>query len=141
MFLRPECISLLRREGAADALSPQPLAQIRRVAKDSAMFGGRIPIGHAGDVIADEARPAPLVRANSLPSFRPFRRHRARRLHEMRKEIADDEGGLIANADQARMPVEMLEQESLDVSFDRGGRRRKADEGRSQGAHLLDAAD
>ena len=74
------------------------------------MFGDRIAIGHAGDIIADEPRAAHLIGADLGRCLRPFGRHQIRGHEKPGKKIADDQARLVTDADQPLMPVHVRKQ-------------------------------
>jgi hypothetical protein len=69
------------------------------------MLGDGITVGHSGDVIADDARPPSLAGACPGGGLRPFGRHRIRASEKPQKKIVNDQACLLANTDEALMPV------------------------------------
>jgi hypothetical protein len=69
------------------------------------MLGGGITVGHSGDVIADDARPAHFAGACPGGGLRPFGGHQIRGCEKPGKKIANDQTRLLANTDEAVMPV------------------------------------
>jgi hypothetical protein len=103
------------------------------------MLGGGIAIGHPGDVIADAARPACFAGVCLGGGLRPFGRHQIRGLEKPEKKIPDDQAGLIANADEALVPVHVFRQKTPDRRVGAQRRWRKLDQRRTLCPHLLDA--
>jgi hypothetical protein len=81
------------------------LLQFRGFVEKPAMLRDGITVGHPGDVIADNAGPARFAGVGPGGRLRPFGRHQIWGHEKPGKKIANDQTRLIANMDEAVMPI------------------------------------
>src|ERR1700724_495769 len=98
-------LSRLGRRTQRELSSGASLLQFRGFVKKTAMLGGGITVGHPGDVIADTSRPASFASACPSGGLRPFGGHPIRDCEKPGKKIANDQSRLLANTDEALVPV------------------------------------
>jgi hypothetical protein len=72
------------------------------------MLGGGITVGHSGDIVANDPRAARFAGACPGGGLRPFGRHQFRASEKPGKKITDDQTRLLANTDEALMPVHVF---------------------------------
>jgi len=105
------------------------------------MLEDGISVGHPGDVIADDARPASFAGACPGGGLRPFGRHQFRASEKPGKKIANDQARSLTNTDEALVPVQIFRQKTPDRFVGAQRRWRKPDERRALRVHVLDARD
>src|SRR6202022_1736061 len=89
-------LSRLGRRMRRELSSGAALLQFRGFVKKTTMLGGGITVGHPGDVIADNSRPASSASACPGDALRPFVGHQIRDCEKAGKKIANDQSRLLA---------------------------------------------
>src|SRR5205807_5052079 len=79
--------------------------QIRGLVEEPAMLRDGITIGHSGDIVANDARPACFAGTWLGGGLRPFDGHQIRASKKPGKKFANDPARLLANTDEALVPV------------------------------------